>query len=371
MTYVLGVQKRFKTPGGIVPISAIFSDLMVTKKDLRTGMIDSSRMALKTDLLFEGCIFGMSGHEPSGRRFIIDFKKQIKTSNSIKTNWELFQDYIRSKPATSRSDSFELILSYRGDGFPLFYVYDSYRRSLVSRLEQEISIGSGKEVLDPLVDEFVTERESKIIDDFIQEGIRGGRKALTDYFYFLSLWLTEVSMGFEVSQLEKYGVGGVFSFYIQTPFDERRQEPSVYVLHWPDIKNNTVYAYSYRLLFIDDFLVVLLHSRPRPQVIYPLFNPRYSGPLTEAELDRIDEGILRRAYEKQEYFFCGFGFADPDFRGRFICHISPHGDHLAINSDGEIDKKYQGMLDYLIDRALEKSKQSAETTADNIKSETE
>ena len=72
---------------------------------------------------------------------------------------------------------------------------------------------------------------------------------------FYCLWLSELTMGFEVTKLEKIGVGGLFHFCFQTNKKEGRQQPSVFIFSVPDIKKKAIYNYMYRVTFVERYLV--------------------------------------------------------------------------------------------------------------------
>ena len=139
MTYVVGIKRD-----GIV---AIISDSRVTFE--HEGV--SNNYALKTGAVFQGCIFGRAGDAQASAKFI-KAARGVVGSKTPSSNWLIFQEFVKSYPV-STDQHFKLLISSRASGKPKLYELDS-RCGLVE-VEGDTtwtSIGSGKELLDPIVE---------------------------------------------------------------------------------------------------------------------------------------------------------------------------------------------------------------------------
>ena len=152
-------------------------------------------------------------------------------------------------------------------------------------------------------------------------------------------------MGFEASKLDEIGVGGLFHFCFQTAKKEGRQQPSVFVLSLPDIKNRTIYNHIFRVTFVDMCLVVdnpLVE--PSRYIIMP-FEMSNSDNISQKELHDLGERINQEADSQQFYYFCGFGLPAPELRGSFITHLSCDPKKLVVDKKGNIHPDFRHKIE--------------------------
>jgi hypothetical protein len=334
MTYILGIQKPDQG------FSALISDLMVTKIDRVTGAVTKDTTVLKTGSLFPGCIYGLSGNATSGKNFILNIRQLTDKTKSIQANWELLQQHIKHAKYYVEQGDFSVLMSCRASGVPKLYLYKSNENCISEINEELVSIGNGKNLLDKIIELRIKMAEDIIVKQMNQNGI-----PLLYYPYFYCLWLSEISMGFEASQLENAGVGGLFHFCFQLPDKESRQQPAVYVLSVPDFKNLRIYNYIYRITFVESFLVYDNPLQEVSRIIIPPFEMKDIKSLSATELHSLGERINNEADSQQFYYFCGFGFPSPDYRASFLCHLSCKEERLVVDKQGNIHPDYRKLIE--------------------------
>lgn len=337
MTYILGIKKD--------GFSTIISDLMVSfKNPSKNEIIKRENTSLKSGILFKGCIFGLAGNATLGLDFINKFKEIADPLNSSEQNWQLFQKYIKAFSSDYNREGFEMILSYRTKECPILFLFNSKNNSL-SIINRDIcTIGSGKIILDDII-----ENRRNIAENAILKHMHKEKIPIIYFPYFYCLCLSELTMGFEYSFLEKIGVGGLFHFCYQTNKFETRQKPAVYILI-ETIKNiKTICNYIYRVAFIDGFLVVDNPlAKPQRQIITSSFERPDIDSLDKNGIKKIGDFINKKTDEEKYYYFCGFGFKNPDKRGSFVCHISGPKGKLVVDKLGNIGKNYKKAIEEIL-----------------------
>jgi len=334
MTYILGIQKPEQG------FSTLISDLMVTRKDFTTGTISKDNTVLKTGLLFPGCIYGLAGNATAGKDFVLNIRRLTDKSKSIEENWDLLQQYMSLAECGDISESFSLLMSCRASGIPKLYLYGSEEQSLSEVSDEVVSIGSGKALLDEVIELRRETTESIIISIMKKNGI-----PLLYYPYFYCLWLSEISMGFETSKLEEAGVGGLFHFCFQLAEKEGRQQPAVFVLSQPDFNKRCIYNHIYRITFVDSFLVYDNPHEVPSRLIIPPFEMEDIKFVSKSKLRSLGEKINRAADSQQFYYFCGFGFPSPHYRASFFCHLSCTDEGLVVDKKGNIHPDYRKRIE--------------------------
>jgi tetratricopeptide (TPR) repeat protein len=342
VTYVIGFRE--------FGVNSIVSDARISHDGFGTNT------ALKTGQLFPGCIFGRSGNEETGRQFILAARTYVQPSvdscedNSAEQYWTRFQEFVSfyDFPGGAESDTrgFKMLLSTRSSGNPELYLLDSSDRVLAPVSDRWISIGSGKALLDPLVEHDYLSRVEEIARYLEESGIPWS------YPYFLCLWLSELTLSAEQSRLESVGVGGVFHFIYQTATCESPQEPALYVLSMADCDTRTIYLWLYRICYTRGCVAVeevippgqLLHAPNGEHKCTILCNEASRPDIKNAlETGGLEECIKEDLNRLPFYFFCGFGVANPSDRKGWGYHITNEGKYV-VTKDGVIAPFYQELI---------------------------
>lgn len=347
MTYILG----FSYQG----INSIIGDCRLTSTDK-----EGRNVSLKTGLLFPGCIFGRTGNDASSRDFILGIKKAITAGTTLSDLWRQFEEFIHSYDmpvSTSDTDGrFQLLLSSRCRGKPEFFVLDSYQRSLEPVHAPWISLGSGKVLLDALVERVYAKRIDGIMEEIRAHGVPS-----YVIFNFVCLWLSELTLTFEKGALESHGVGGAFHFLLQTEKYESTQAPALYVFIDADVVHRQVILWQYRICFVQGCLVVEHIIPPNqtsgtPKGQYEAFVMCDTTSGRDVEEKVTSDPDFGHTLKKQIdglpfYRFCGFGFANPRLRLGFGFHFTNEGKY-AVTRDGRISDEVWAHILNTIRRSL-------------------
>jgi hypothetical protein len=326
MTYIVGVNQN--------EITSIICDSRIS---FGSNKFYGQNTALKSGLFFPGCIYGAAGNADSIRDFIIACKHELTGKYSLTQFWDMFVNFISKYSFPKGENSFHLILSSRHSSKPCLYLFDSIDQSL-SSCGDFITIGSGKAILDDEFKNIYLER-AQLTSDLL---VKNNGPLFSPYIY--CLWLMEKAQGFEVSILEKHGVGGYFHFVFQTANAEHRQYPAVYVLSEANYKTREIYTYIYRIAFEEASLVVdcpiknersiILDSAAWPKVLQ-LKNKQISD-----YKKRINDAVEKQTF----YNFCGFGFINPTKRRSYGIHITNKNDYV-VTKNGEIQEFFKRQIE--------------------------
>lgn len=349
MTYIV----ELKQPG----INAIISDARVSWRgaDNRWTGEDS---AVKTGLLFRGCIFGRVGDASHSRDFVISFRSSIEgKTDTIAGFWQRFEEFVESYPFPRRpEDQFQLLISTRASGQPRFYVLSSSNGLSQHDIDLQnyiASYGRGRKVLDLYIKEAFTPRIKALQEYLINEqGLQVSTvRSITPYF--LCLWLSELSLTSEGSMLADHHVGGVFHFVYQTHDLEGPQRPAIYVFSAADRKAKTIYSWSFRVAYVQGGLYVERHVPASQDANSPAGRVEKNAFFADAsrpDVINIPEDVLRDAV-KQEldslpfYFFCGFGFTSSYDRKSFGFIASSNGKKEDIfDEEGRLRPRVQELV---------------------------
>lgn len=339
MTYILGLN--------YLGINSIISDARVT-----SGSGEGYNTSLKTGLLFPGCMFGRAGNVAASRDFILAVKGALPTSDTLPSLWKQFEEFITfydmPRAETNAGGRFQVLLSSRCMGKPELYLLDSFNRKLSPVKGDWVSVGSGKIALDPLVRQHYKHTIGEITK-IIQ--IYPVPKQI--YPHFICLWLSELTLTFEKSALEKIGVGGAFHFVYQTDNLETMQNPALYVFCDANIAAKQITCWFYRVCFVQGCLVVEQVIPPHQLTDVPLGKHERQAFCDEASrpdiMDRMVNDPEFKEKMKQElnalpfYQFCGFGFTNPAFRRGFGFHFTNEGKYV-VAPDGEIADEYKALI---------------------------
>lgn len=323
MTYILGINQ--------LGINAIICDTRVTtwRSEKR---VSGANIALKSGLLFPGCIYGITGDIDSARSFIIECKEILTGKGTLLSFWDKFIGFIEIFRNRHKTGKFTLLLSSRNHGHPKFYTLD-FPSGELAEVGRFVTLGSGKQILDVHVDNLYNKR-STIIDKVILEN----NIPEFTFPYFYCLWLNEISLGMDASTLEEYDTGGVFHFLWQDSKGEHSQHPAVYVLNDADIKNKIIYEYIFRVAFSEG---ALIYENPIQNEMEILIESA-ARPILGVSL-KHREAITREAKKLPYYYFCGIGFANPSYRGEFGFHVTTKRDYI-VKRDGWMDDRHRRLI---------------------------
>jgi len=339
MTYILGIN--------CLGINSIVSDSRVTSP---TG--DGWNTSLKTGFFFPGCVFGRAGNMAASRDFIIAAKVALNRINTLSDLWSQFEDFVTFYDMpVAESDAggrFSLLLSSRCRGDPEFFKLDSRVRQLVPIHSSWISLGSGKTLLDPLIEMDYISRIDQITKIIRAQGLPNHI-----YPYFICLWLSELALTFEKTILEERGVGGVFHFIVQSNQDEAVQGPALYVFSDANNANRQITCWFYRVCFVEGCLIVEEVIPPNQLPNAPEGKHKRSAYCNEASRPDIleqfaDDPTFKERMRKQLnglpfYQFCGFGFTNPEYRRGFGFHFTNEGKYV-VTPDGQISDEYKAYI---------------------------
>jgi len=337
MTYIAA----FKNPG----FASIISDMRVTwsSKEQKCGY----NTALKTGILFCGCIFGLSGNLVRGREFILAVKAELTKPMTPAESWYKFNQIVSNYNFRKcKNDHFQAILSTRASGTPELLLLDSMQGLHPFEFDHGwVSIGSGK----PFLDKFVTERCIPEIKKFIEKHSH----LATIYPYILCLKFIEISESFERKHLEKFDVGGLFHFIYQTDMLDATQDPALYVLSAADLENKTVYTWLYRICRVHNGKGLLVDKWAPSDGDYDkpvMQNKRFMSfdSITWPEMpqslnESFKNHIIDKVEEQPWYFFCGFGFTNPTHRKTHAFHFTTKGDFI-ISKNLKLDPRAKQII---------------------------
>lgn len=355
MTYIVG----FKQPG----INVIISDSRVSwKGDYgREGRND----AMKTGMLFPGCIFGRIGDTAKSKVFIDSFRESVKgEKDTIAGLWQRFEKFVETYPfSTNPNDQFQLLLSQRAYGEPRFHCLDSntgLTSVQVPHSNYLLDYGSGKKILGPYIKEQFAPR-LKLLKEKLRENPDLPIHAIPYITsYFLCLWLSELSLTTESSMLEEKDVGGAFHFIIQSSKGEESQKPALYIFSSINHKRKEIYAWCYRVAYVQGGVYLEVTTPPNQTDTNPegitekqaYFDIVSSPGINQLSEEELKEQIRKEVAAQPFYFFCGFGFTDARDRTGFGFIASTKGKLEDIfNEDGGLQLNIQAFINNNIDKS--------------------
>jgi hypothetical protein len=328
MTYVIGINYPY------LKLSAIICDTKFTAGDQIEGR---EAPALKSGLLFDGCIFGASGEVDHIVRFVTDCKTNFGNINSAETAFWKFENALPEYDFWGYDD-FQLVLSTNHGGEPSLYLLDpkAAERLIPIELGQggnfvSCSIGSGKPLLDLPFFEYLEDK-----------GKIGLSQDPEDLVYGWCAWLMQYARGDKALELEKVGVGGYFHFWVQTATETKPQKTRLYVLF--AIFSGVIHGYCYRVGYLHNGDVLVLNdmSEGDRHIVKNFWNINDSDDVLESITGNIkpqrrgefhysvssynNYSVTIREMGKQfdlstPYYFCSVGFAHPAHQFR-VNHIN-------------------------------------------------
>lgn len=299
MTYIIGLKK--------FGVTAIICDTKTTRADRR-----NSGPALKSGILFPGCIYGCAGDVRSIQRFIEHCKVVLDGTDTLMGFWTRFRRIVDLYPFEEQS-AFQLILSSRHSGEPQLYCLDSHKKMqedhLTAVAKDIVSIGSGTKILDDELMRRHNEEASYISNMLVLEE----KAPAYTYPYYYCLWLMEHAKGLDASKLEDHGVGGFFHFTVQMHDRECRQESAIYILNNPyknysheGVRGNYIISWGYRIGFLDNGNVLAIQNTDDYIKDFILMKK----PEGVEDADQYKLSLSKEFDRLPPYVFCGIGFSD-------------------------------------------------------------
>ncbi len=311
MTYVLGLCQE--------NVAAIISDNRAT-----TGRYSGSNTVLKSGILFPGCIYGAAGNATEASRFIRACNRNLAEAPVAESGWDEFRS-LAGGFAFRKHTSFEFLLATRHLGLPRLFHFES-SKSMFRQVHDGFASGSGCRILN---DSFlrihtaqgpsVSERASKL-----------SNLRKEDYPYLYCLLLMERIKGVEVSDLERAGIGGYLHFYYQTAEGDWSQRPAVYLIHSCRLQH----LWVYRVALEGPALIIHDGDLPRPAVLINGEGWKGLSEMTESETSALGRNLVARSTAGSEYYFCGLGFSEPEYRGNNLIGLWREGHQMFSPSDG-------------------------------------
>ncbi len=337
MTYTIG----FSIDG----TNSILSDTRVTSIGTQRGQ----NTAIKTGILSAGCIYGLAGNVDNAFQFINAAKIFVSGASDISQSWEKLNELVSFYDFPSgKEESFQILFSFRHSGNPEFYILSS-NRELVRSDKEWVSIGSGKEILDPLVEEKYLGRIREA-----KQALKGNNPldTMIVYPYFLCLMLSELTLTFQRSVLEKAKVGGIFNFVYQTSADDNFQKPAVYIFCDVNRKTKEINLWRYRVCRIQEGLYIQCND---PSLLPGISEETYEAFIHDpailalggiSDLLEFERRIREKVDSLPYYYFYGVGYVNPIYQFGHECHIALSSDQaaLAVGQEIEISEKFEELI---------------------------
>jgi hypothetical protein len=294
--------------------------------------------ALKSGVLFAGCLYAISGSAEGARRFIRYCRDEIHRrigdeSVTLRSLWDLFLE-ISAGFRFDRQEHFQLLLSSRCHGGPKLFLLDSHAGA-VTDCGDFVTVGRGKSLLDSTISDIHSDQRGTVAQLLDKKGLYP-----ENFPYLYCMLLMERVQGMELSALEKHGVGGIFHFLIQSPQGEGRQPPAMYVLVACPLRQIWVYRVS------GSGAALIVHN-PVTNSIEVMTDPAvWPGVenLSDHELrQKIDEIVERDRAEQPWYHFAAIGFTSPRFRGQYLISFSRR--RPFVSRDGVLDPEAKAFID--------------------------
>lgn len=240
VTFVVGI-KRFGT-------AAIIADSLLTSLDKAPNP-----GAIKSGVLFPGCIFGICGAWEKARGCIRAIQAQCAQGTPSERFEELDRLIVRYQFPIDNRYPFEILLSSRHTGTPEFYLIDSENRSLQHVPRSFITLGEGKKLLDNMLTVYSqTSGSVEHLQRIRRQATEAGHPILDEDFahlYAFQLYQSMVGAGGELARVR---TGGYVHFVFQDSLGERRQRPRVYMVGQCDENGVLTDIYAQRLAFDHD-----------------------------------------------------------------------------------------------------------------------
>ena len=271
--------------------------------------------------------------------------------------WGQLLDFIDEYPFSPNSENhFQLLLSSRMEKTLEFYILDSKNGLSKQTNMGEMSIvtlGSGKEIVDTPVNSDFLNRVEIIQEKLLEVGELPIERIRYVTLYLMCLWLSELSLTYESSVLNRYQVGGVFHFVCQYSNGEETQQPALYIFSSAHPPSKTIYGWMYRVAFVHSGLYVEIHKPYNPALNFPrektekyiLFDNASSPEISKISHKELMQRVRNETAKLPFCFFCGFGFTPPQDRQSYGFVLPKDGKYEEIfQPDGQLKSEFQRLI---------------------------
>ena len=320
-----------------------FGDNAVIYSDTNVSGSINHQFALKTGVLFPGVIVGMAGSVRDGGDFLNSVKQAVAPSASIQDNWRLVTEIAETYSFPQHpGKEFTLLFSTRATGSPEFWIVDS-NDGLQKIRNRIVTVGSGR----PILDKFVEGYLSSLRKSVSKPGAPAPNKIPAPFMLCLALFAK--TQGLDKIELEQLDVGGIFHFVYQTSETEGGQPSALYVLLDQDDTKRLTIAWTTRVLYLDDGLLLVESGTPPGQtsmrdpgriernVLSNAFIKSHAGNVDEA---KWKQSLLDKSANLPFYVYCGFTALDQTKRHR-TAHTFRNADKspYVIDRNGRFHKE--------------------------------
>lgn len=285
----------------------------------------SLNSALKSGRLFPGCHYAAVGEAEPMRRFVVRAKTFLTGRNTPVGFWNVFLGYAVAYDRFDDDRPFTLLLMSNHTGRPTFYTFESGSRAVTERGDL-VTLGSGKPLLDPIINALWRERQVGIRADISE---RGAPEWFFGYYYCLALM--EHAQGDAYAELNRAGVGGAFHFSCQTSTEDFRQHPAVYTIV-SAFEQRKILTYTlYRVTFEKMALVVENGAERSFSIsIDEAVWPAIAG-YDHAQRTELAASLQQGALEQPFYNFLGLGFSSEALRQNWLIHMNLGANEYALS----------------------------------------
>jgi hypothetical protein len=259
------------------------------------------------------------------RLFIVRLKTFLTGRDTPIGFWNKFLGFIKSYDWFEAASPFTLLLASRHTGRSILYVFESSTQR-VTEQGDFVTLGSGRLLLDPVVDRLRAERHASIKAELAE---RGAPAWFFGYYYCLAL--VEHAQGDAYAELNRVGVGGIFHFSYQTSTEECRQHPAVYVIVSAFVEKKVITYTLYRVTFEEMALIVEngaenSFSISIDEAAWPAARQRDQA--ARADLaERLQAGAIGQPF----YNFLGLGFGSDALRQNWLTHLNLGASEYALS----------------------------------------
>jgi hypothetical protein len=302
MTILIALHRR--------GVSAIFSDTAVSRRGANGRPEVCQEWAMKSGVLFPGCIYGVSGSQEGAKRFFDSVVPVIERTQGVENRWTQLQT-LALRANTSPEHHFTMVLATRHERGSNIYFFDSNQDALgIQRATDDLYLdGSGA----PLLEEQASALAEVVLGDVRLAAMHGTiPHAGNDLFaYLLLLSLRQRAIGEDKILFPRALINDEIHFIAQDQDHEWRQQPSMLIVGsvaHSDLINLEVR----RTAFQNDTLIRwdwTAGADARWQCMLPAHIDEAARP--DAERLRLSNEAIAKEKNGAPYYFLGAGVPLP------------------------------------------------------------